>query len=185
MTKTMDRVALLGKLCSREVLMEAGERSTVTEGPVLLAIKEELLFGIPSFEPALRRALSRFWHGLGKGFLFSCTLSAIMCRKQPSCFQFLVSRSYSGKGRLPHRKKCSAMRLSLWLLFPQSPRPDKVLKGREAHVKDFGDVRSCDPLVQILPDLFFFPIKLALPDSSLGSSQKLALSPRYSFISLQ
>ena len=55
MTKTMDRVALLGKLCSSEVLMEAGERSTVTEGPVLLAIKEELLFRIPSAEPALQR----------------------------------------------------------------------------------------------------------------------------------
>ena len=49
----MHRVALLGELCSREVFHEARKRGTVAEGPVSLAVKEKLLFGIPSLEPAL------------------------------------------------------------------------------------------------------------------------------------
>jgi len=46
--------SLLRELCSLEVLVEAGERSAVAEGPTPPAIKEELLFGIPSAEPALQ-----------------------------------------------------------------------------------------------------------------------------------
>ena len=53
MTKTMNRVALLGELCSGEIFLEARERRAVAEGPVFQAIKEELLFGVTSLEPAL------------------------------------------------------------------------------------------------------------------------------------
>ena len=51
--KRMHRVALLGELCSGEVFLEAACSSAVAEGPVALAVKEKLLFGIPSLEPAL------------------------------------------------------------------------------------------------------------------------------------
>jgi len=36
MAKAMDRVSLLGELCPREVLLEAGQRGAVRKGPVAL-----------------------------------------------------------------------------------------------------------------------------------------------------
>jgi hypothetical protein len=50
-TKTMDRVALLIEPCLLEVFYEKASAGTVTEVPMALAVKDELLVLVPSPEP--------------------------------------------------------------------------------------------------------------------------------------
>ena len=51
MAKTMDRVALLIEPCVVEVFYEKTSAGTVTEVPIALAVKDELLVLVPSSKP--------------------------------------------------------------------------------------------------------------------------------------
>ena len=51
MTKTMHRVVLLIKPCFLEVFYKKAPAATVTEVPIALAVKDELLVLVPSPEP--------------------------------------------------------------------------------------------------------------------------------------
>ena len=51
MAKTMDRVALLIEPCLLEVFYEKAPATTVTEVPIALAVKDELLVLVPSPQP--------------------------------------------------------------------------------------------------------------------------------------
>ena len=53
--KTMDRVALLLKLCLLEVFHKAAPAGTVTEAPIAPTVKDELLVLVPSLKPELDR----------------------------------------------------------------------------------------------------------------------------------